>query len=370
MPPGAKVFESENMDKRWYELDILRVLGTFIIVFHHLPDYTLDFYNLNYFGILLKLSYINVLNTYFGLGIFVFVSGFLLYHTYPKIDNVSSFLKKRAVRIFPLYLVALALFTLTLRKLSWSEALIHILGLQILLAPRFVAPMPTLWFIGLIVIFYLFYAFLSKYTRSWLGMVSFSLIVFGLFCIIRCALNIVEYRFFAYTSIFLAGIICCRAKLFYHYDFGIAHVFTAALILCISAFVFRYSRHGPLTGEVTEVLVSQATLAEILMTSISSNVMMLSFIFISFVAAKSIKRCLNRTAIRSLSFVSFSSYCVYLFHRPILDVMAKAFVFLFPDHSYWKLFSLMALGLPLILILSYAAQALNNGIVERLRSLA
>lgn len=352
--------------ERLYELDILRALGTFIIVFHHLPDYIGNFYNLGYFGITpINLSYINVANTYFGLGIFVFVSGFVLYYTYPEIVSIASFLKKRALRIFPPYLIALPLFVLTLRKLSMSETLIHVLGLQILLAPRFVVPMPTLWFVGLIVILYPFYAFLLKCTRSWPGMVSFSLVAFGLFFVIRSILGIVEYRFFAYIPIFLAGILCCRTKIFDRYNFGIAHIVIAALVLCVSVLVFRYSHKGPLTGEVSEELISQASVVEILMTSISSNVMMLLFIFISFVLAKSFKRYLNRIAILFLSFVSFSSYCIYLLHRPILAVMAEALSFLSSYHNFWKLLFFVMFGLPLILILSYITQALIDKISER-----
>jgi len=359
-------------EERLYELDILRVLGTFIIVFHHLPDYVGNFYNFNYFGIPINLSYINVLNTYFGLGIFVFVSGFVLYHTCPKIDSILSFLKKRVVRIFPLYLVAIALFALTLRRLSLSETLIHILGLQILLAPKFVVPMPTLWFVGLIVTLYSFYAFLARYARDSLGIVSFSLVVFGLFYLIRHFLLIVEYRFFLYFFIFLAGIICRRARLFSRYDFGASHIFIAVLISFASVVVFRSFHEGPIyeCGGVTEAFISQASIAEIFTVSTAVDTMMLTVIFIAFTLAKKLKKCLNKTVTRFLSSVSFSSYGIYLFHRPILDVITKASRFLFPHHSYWRLFSGVMFGLPLVFALSYIAQASSNKIVERLRNLA
>jgi len=352
-------------EERLYELDILRVLGTFAIVFHHLPDYAGDFYDLNRFGIPLKLSYINVLNTYFGLGIFVFVSGFTLYYTNPKVDNILLFLKKRVIRIFPLYLVALVLFTLTLRRLSLSETLIHILGLQILLAPRFVVPMPTLWFIGLIVILYLFYAFRSKYTSSGSGTVLFSLLVFGLLLVIRSIFGIVEYRFFIYFPVFWAGVLCCRNRLFSRYDFGVAHIVVAVLVLCMSVLVFRYSHQGPNTGEITEESISQASTTEILIASIASDIIMLSAILIAFIVVKHVRKYLNETATRLLSFASFSSYCVYLFHRPALYAVAKAVYPYSPADDFWRLCSFVVVGLPLIFVLSYVAQALYNRIARR-----
>lgn len=350
--------------ERLYELDILRALGTFIIVFHHLPDYTGNFYDLSYFGIPINLSGINVLNRYFGLGIFVFVSGFVLYYTNPRVDNISSFLKKRCVRLFPLYLVALALFSLTYRRLGLFETFIHIPGLQILMAPRFVDPMPTLWFIGLIVMLYLFHVFLVRRTRSDLGLILFSLAVFGLLGFIRCVFHIVEYRFFLYFFIFLLGVICCRVKLFSRYDLGISHISIATLVLFASILVFASFRKG----EVTEAFISRASTVGILVVSIALNTMMLAFIFIAFTLAKKVKRCLNKTAIRFLSFASFSSYGVYLFHRPILYVITKALSLLFSYESYWMPFFLVGFGLPLIFFLSYIAQISSNKIIERLRS--
>lgn len=356
--------------ERLYGLDILRTLGTFIIVFHHLPDYVGNFYDLNCFGIPLNLSYVNVLNTYFGLGIFVFVSGFVLDYTSPEVDRPWSFLRTRAVRIFPLYLVALALFILTLRRLSLPETLIHIFGLQILLAPRFVNPVPTLWFVGLIFQFYVLYALLAKHTRDHWGVVVFSLTVFGGLFLVRYFFNVVEYRFFLYYFIFLSGIMCCRASLFTRHNFGVMHLLVAILILFGSVVVFHSFNEGPIYeyGGVTEAFVSEASIAELIVVSAAVDLIMLAFVFIAFTIASKLKRHLNEATTRLLSFFSFSSYGVYLFHRPILDLITEMVDPLFAHHSGWRLLLGVVVGLPLVFSLSYIAQAVCSRAVGQLRA--
>jgi len=354
---------------RLLELDILRSLGTLVIVFHHLPDYAGNFYNLAYFGLPINLSYVNVLNTYVGLGIFVFVSGFVLYYTNPRVDRVFSFLKRRILRIFPMYLVALALFAVTVRRLSMSEAFIHVLGLPILLAPRFVVPMPTLWFVGLIVVLYVFYALLVKYAPNYLGMALFSLVSFGLVYLVRHFFYVVEYRFFLYFFIFLAGVFCSKMRLFDRRDFGVSYLLIAMLVLCVAIVAFRSFHKGPIYdyGEVTEAFVSQAPITDIFTVSVAVDMIMLATVFVTFTLAKKLTRYLNERITRFLSFVSFSSYGVYLFHRPVLDAMTTAFRLVFPaHHAYWRLLYLVALGLPLVFALSYIAQVLSDKMMERL----
>jgi peptidoglycan/LPS O-acetylase OafA/YrhL len=60
------------------EFNVMRALGIFIILAHHLPDYCFNYYNLSYLGINIDISLLNDLNRYFALGIFIFISGYLL----------------------------------------------------------------------------------------------------------------------------------------------------------------------------------------------------------------------------------------------------------------------------------------------------
>ncbi len=89
---GGHIMDRQRLE----ELDIMRGLAILIILFHHLPDYGFNFFDLRNFGIGLDLSFLNGLNTYFGLGLFIYVSGVLLQHNYRGLSGggVSSFLKK------------------------------------------------------------------------------------------------------------------------------------------------------------------------------------------------------------------------------------------------------------------------------------
>jgi hypothetical protein len=232
--------------------------------------------------------------------------------------------------------------------------------------------MPTLWFVGVIMMFYSFYVFLARHTSGYVRTVLCSLAVFGLLYLVRHFFHIVEYRFFLYFFIFLAGVVCCKARLFSSRHFGVFHVFVAALVLCASVIVFRSFHEGPIYdyGGVTEAFISQASVLEIFTVSAAVDTMMLAFVFITFTLAEKLTRYLNETVTRFLSFASFSSYGVYLFHRPILDVITRASSSLFPDHGCGRLVLVIVFGLPLIFALSYIAQASVNKIVERLPSWA
>ncbi|MHA2269768.1 MAG: acyltransferase family protein [Promethearchaeota archaeon] len=96
------------------EIDMLRIISILIVVILiHLPlSYAYNFYlDLDQFGVFL----VNNVGIFVSMGSFVFVSGFGLYLN-PKNRNLNSsnkiltFLKKRFLRIFPLYWIAIILF--------------------------------------------------------------------------------------------------------------------------------------------------------------------------------------------------------------------------------------------------------------------
>jgi len=52
------------MNNRLFIFDLMRALAIFIILFHHLPQYSGNFYNFNFIGIHIDLSPVNGLNRY------------------------------------------------------------------------------------------------------------------------------------------------------------------------------------------------------------------------------------------------------------------------------------------------------------------
>jgi peptidoglycan/LPS O-acetylase OafA/YrhL len=154
-----------------------------------------------------------------GLGLFIFMSGYLLYYHNNSIDSfkdIISFYKKRLLRIFPLYWAALATFTIVFfvfapklnsgfvfpnaeNVFSFSNILMHALGLQILLAPAYVSPMLTLYFIGLIIIFYIIYPFIIMLSKDSKGLLIISSIIFLGTLLLSKTLNIIEHRFLCFS---------------------------------------------------------------------------------------------------------------------------------------------------------------------------
>ena len=90
------------MESRIQFLDFLRALAIVFVLLDHLPDYKIPFLGIfsPYFG-------------RFGVGLFIFVSGYLMFLTnrsFHSTHDILEFYKKRARRIFPLYLIALLVF--------------------------------------------------------------------------------------------------------------------------------------------------------------------------------------------------------------------------------------------------------------------
>ena len=150
---------------------MLRALAIIMIVIAHTVYYVTTPALLHVIG---TLFFYLVL---FGLSLFFFISGFVLYYSHDGIETAAdmlAFWKKRVTRIYPLYWLALisvfVLQTLNITKnlldLSLSSILIQVSGLQSLLAPRFINPIYTVWFVGVILIFYLIYPLIAYRSRN------------------------------------------------------------------------------------------------------------------------------------------------------------------------------------------------------------
>jgi hypothetical protein len=78
--------------------------------------------------------------------------------------------------------------------------------MQIIVAPEFGPPMLTLWFIGIIVVYYLIFLFLS-YLGSLKKIIPGALVILFIFVYLNIMFGLVEYRFFYYYLFFIAGIV-------------------------------------------------------------------------------------------------------------------------------------------------------------------
>jgi peptidoglycan/LPS O-acetylase OafA/YrhL len=225
-------------NKRLPELDILRIISILIVVILiHIPNnYAYPFFIVYspYGGFLL-----HTLGIHVAMGSFVFLSGFGLYlnknnRNINSTSKLFAFLKKRVLRIFPLYWIALILFIIFLGYLDMDFffLLAHFFGMQMIVAPIYGWPILTLWFIGIIVIYYLIFIVLS-FTGSIKRLIPTSLVILFLFAILNIYTGLVEYRFFYYYLFFILGIIS-------------ANIYTSSQYTQIKDFLKKKHKYFPL----------------------------------------------------------------------------------------------------------------------------
>jgi peptidoglycan/LPS O-acetylase OafA/YrhL len=75
--------DSRKMQNRVIELDIVRALAIFLILLRHLSQHTFNFYAVHFKGHLIDLTFVYWGELYFGLGLFAFISGYLLTRENP-----------------------------------------------------------------------------------------------------------------------------------------------------------------------------------------------------------------------------------------------------------------------------------------------
>lgn len=196
-------------------LDSVKAVAIILIVFIHLYNYLLHHPIAGCHGLIALLSFL-------ALAGFTFVSGYTIHANNSVMgtrEDVIRFYKKRVLRVYPLYLIALAAFFVCFQvlrlfpplELSSAEWAINVLCLQVLLAPAFTDPVFTLWFVGFIVPLYLLYPALIMFSRTTKDILLVSGCIFAPLVILHLTLNIVDARFLQYYFFFIAGIIAARS---------------------------------------------------------------------------------------------------------------------------------------------------------------
>ncbi|MGZ7169405.1 MAG: acyltransferase family protein, partial [Halobacteriota archaeon] len=186
--PTARGKSHQARPRRLLELDALRALAIILILVHHLAGYA---YTPSLLELVDRIDYHIFPLFFFGLSLFFFASGYALYYnhtTFNTMRAVGGFLKKRAIRIYPLYWIAIAAF-IVLGIGAWGNNIAWIIaqicGAQGLLAPRFGTPVITLWFIGVILLFYLIYPFVVSFSSTSKQLVLALLTPLLLFVVLR-----------------------------------------------------------------------------------------------------------------------------------------------------------------------------------------
>jgi peptidoglycan/LPS O-acetylase OafA/YrhL len=332
LPTGAKIAE----------FDILRSAAILLLFCHHG-----GIYNFTIAGF--SLRNLDPFIEYFLLGAFVFMAGYLSVHSLNK-SSLPSFLFSKVVRIYIPYLLALALFITILNvKLSGLDLAIHLFGGQMLLSPRFTSPVLTLWFIGVILVYYSLFAVLYKSTRLFPAFVGMALLAFLLAFYARLEWEIITRRFFFYYLVYLAGVICAHTG-------GLARL-TSARFFLVDKILLAGAGIGVLNIYRSQVN-DQFSLALVL----AIDFYILSILLLALGIAALIARHWRGVGI--FSTIADASFFAYLFHRPIWAILLE----IYPANTAEKYFIyLVLLGSVLVLGISYALQHAYNVLAHKVQ---
>ena len=363
---------------------MLRIVSILIVVLLiHIPlSYAYNFYlDLDQFGVFL----VNNIGIYVSMGSFVFVSGFGLYLN-PNNRHINStkklltFLKKRFIRIFPFYWIAIVLFLFFVGYLSIDPLylLFHFLGMQIIVAPYFGPPMLTLWFIGIIVIFYLIYVVLNSLgTIERIIPASIGILFFFVF--LKEFFGLVEYRFFFYYFIFIAGIVAAHiytSPLYNRFKERLREIPRVILLLvplctailgfitfqfltqfCFSTFISEFGNYN-----LHFILETNPDFFQLAAVIFLLNLVIIAFIFFAISLLNFIFRTFrlifSKRKIESIvSEIAYSTYCVYLFHRIFLVIFTAIMTNgLNLDMRELDNYYLVLIFIPFIFLFSYLIQ--------------
>jgi peptidoglycan/LPS O-acetylase OafA/YrhL len=363
--------------QRLIELDVLRVVAILFILLEH-ETAGLD----KLFALFPTFLW--------GLSLFFFISGYVIQRNNPLIDSrnkAQDFLKKRVLRIYPLYWVALAsFFVLGIGAADTpqtiSTAIIEICGAQGLLAPRFL-PIPTLtlWFVGVILLYYLAYLFIAAFSCDVKQMALATLGVFVFFVILRITLGIIDFRFFAYYGLFVAGVVASKYNVLYRADVNRLHTGLAVLLFVIaSAAIETFLNFRPYPSNIYDTL-GAINAAQV--TNFSSSMVLviviavytalsLVFIYASVNIVRLVVPSLSKKGVKLVIALSFSSYAVFLFHRPFYYVLSGGVAKIFhlsavTMNGVVTINIVFVLGLPLLFLLCYVIQSTENDLVVWLK---
>jgi len=335
--------------ERDFALDLLRVSGFALILLAHFSGYGLADY--------VRLPEIYTVST--GLGLLFFVSGYVLTLRHRRMSSAGEmlgFVGRRALRILPLYWLALATFLVMFVfakvyhdvdfKPLLPRVLAHIAALQVVFEPITPA-LFTLWFIGNIVLYYLVFVLLARFAASATKVMLLAALVLGICGLARIGLGLFGNRFFIYFPVFILGILAGRV------ESGLQLSALALTVLACATFAAAAMlwpvRNAIYPDDVvrprSSLWVDSLRVAFICLVSI-----------LSFAVARAVSDHSSARIGRIITVLAFSSYAAYLFHRPILIVLAvilKHGLGLSKASTTW---ALIAAGTPLIFVVSYFLQ--------------
>jgi peptidoglycan/LPS O-acetylase OafA/YrhL len=268
--------------------------------------------------------------TVLALALFVLISGFLAGKAGQPItaDALADYYRRRLIRIYPPYLLALIVFTVL--GLSGAAFLPSALMLNMILPP----PPFTLWFMTMIVLFYLAAPFLLAVARQparLVGTVALAWVM--LFAVDRLAFDL-EDRLLIYLPAFTAGILIANSPR------PRSAVLAGSAVVAAGGYVLSL-RAPALDADQSLWMAVWATPSAVF----------------TFVALRG-----NLPRSRIIEELSLGGFFLYLFHRPIYVVLLKLSGAQTPGA---RELLLVGLGLPLAIAFGIIAQRAYDLLITR-----
>lgn len=349
--------KSQIINKKLREIEIIKAIAIFLIVATHM-------------GVYASHDYLGFLQPYLGragLGLFIFVSGYSLYHNYRKMDgsgDIIKFYKKRLVRIVPLYWFSLIIQTFLIYNTGTGENitignfLACAAGLQVLLSPKYVDySFWGLWYIGMILILYAIYPLIIYNGKK--NILLNSCVIFLVFLLTRFSFDIIDIRFFLYYFIFITGILIKSINLPENRLYN--------TIVRVSPFIFvmlTYIRYRYINFDVKEEYLSEANPILIIL---SLGGLIFSFVILSYDIIISNIDLLNRRLFNFFEYISTASFPLYLLHQPVLYTVK---LYMYPHINNEVLSDLVMLFIiiPALTISCYQIQIYEKPVLKKLNN--
>jgi len=275
-----------------------------------------------------------------GVGLFFFVSGYVLYLAHPiRITDLNTFCKKRLMRIYPLYTVAFIVGYLQgpnyYLQCSWWEILGYYLNINNILQPRYMLTLTAYWFVSAILFYYVLFIIINinRYSTNTLSTFLLGSIIFAAMIGIRQFFGIIPTNWFAYFVVFVLGVTAARINLFNPKN---KKYTLLALVILIISYIYSYNTFGFFYLNNSSVLLPHILTI--------TQIALFGFVFYVLIG-------LLPSMIRdALCKIGFAAFAIYLFHMSI-------FLRLPPEYYL--------LGLPLSIIISYYIQKVEIHIIKR-----
>lgn len=330
---------------REYRFDIARVICmTYIVTYVHLYEYIYPHdQTATYF-------YVCVAMAHACLGVFTFVSGYLLGKKYcfGQQGNVDvwKFYEKRLLRVIPLFIVASILLWLV----DFNDADATLNGL--LCISPFVNPKPrTTYYIPIILWCYLVTPLVSRHGLKWRVWTCLSLM--GLLVAARCVFPSIDPRMVFNVFFYFVGIVtaaCFDWKLNTSYGPAVKTIAGLALALLITAAI-----HFSLSSTSWQMVVGAIGVLVILFVCEDMSKLL-------FDTQNTRQGGVKSFAAKIICWVSYASMACYMFHRFFYWLAERIWN---PSEACVKWIYMVGLVFPVILVISYVIQKLYDSLVQK-----